>query len=91
MALRFAGDYFGVSLAEPQGGSSSLLEYFPELRSAPVPKNSQSGERPEENSGIYSATKGAPVFGGFKGFEKSQDQNTGAPAFGGFKVFERLK
>ena len=91
MALRFAGDYFGVSLAEPQGGSSSLLEYFPELRSAPVSKSAQSERLAEESSGIYSATKGAPVFGGFKKFEKAQDQNTGAPVFGGFKVFERSK
>jgi len=91
MALRFAGDYFGVSLAEPQAGSSSLLQYFPELRSAPVPKNAKSGKQVGESSGIYSATRSAPVFGGFKEFEKSQDQNTGAPAFGGFKVFERPK
>ena len=91
MAVRFAGDYFGVSLTEPQAGSSSLLQYFPELRSAPVPKNAKSGKQVGESSGIYSATRSAPVFGGFKEFEKSQDQNTGAPAFGGFKVFERPK
>jgi len=91
MALRFAGDYFGVSLAEPQAGSSTLLQYFPALRSAPVPKNAKSGKQVGDSSGIYSATRSAPVFGGFKEFEKSQDQNTGAPAFGGFKVFERPK
>jgi len=32
--MRYAGDYFGVSIAEPENrDSSKLLSYFPALRS----------------------------------------------------------
>ena len=33
MAVRYAGDYFGISLADSGGKSSVLLDYYPELRS----------------------------------------------------------
>jgi len=91
MAARFAGDYFGISLAGPGESTSTLLEYFPDLRSAPVARNAQTKEQPEKDSGVYREVKATPVFGGFKRFEKSEGRKAAAPVFGGFKTFEQPK
>lgn len=91
MAARFAGDYFGIALTGPQEGSSTLLEYFPDLRSAPVARNAQAKQESDKESDIYRSVKATPVFGGFKAFEKSKTQKQAAPVFGGFKTFEQPK
>lgn len=66
MAARFAGDYFGVSLASPET-RSSLVEYFPSLRTAGVKKKQEgvqpSGSRRPRTTGGYEAPG---QFGGFK-------------------------
>lgn len=64
MATRFAGDFFGVPLADEKEQSSELLSYFPELRS--VKKGAQ-----DTTPGARSIrdAKAAPLFTGFKTFE----------------------
>ena len=83
MAARFAGDYFGISLTEPNEGGSSLLKYFPSLRSAPVPKRA---ERTEKESRLYETVGAAPTFGGFKTFEVGSSKKAATPVFSGFKA-----
>ena len=91
MATRFAGDYFGIALGTPQVTTSKLLEYFPDLRSAPTSNKTRIGGQSDKDSEIYREVTDSPVFGGFKRFEKRGGQKSGAPVFGGFKTFEQPK
>lgn len=83
MAARFAGDYFGISLTEPDEGGSTLLKYFPSLRSAPVPKRAEGTEKEFK---LYETVGAAPTFGGFKTFEAGSSERVPTPVFGGFKA-----
>ena len=85
MATRFAGDFFGVPLTTPgESGGSSLLAYFPELRSVKQSKTSDEGESEEARS--FRGTKAVSPFVGFKTFEAPNEPKA-APVFAGFKGF----
>lgn len=85
MATRYAGDYFGISLAQPEDQSSVLLDYYPELRNPAKAKSDATGAR------SYGGTEAAKVFTGFKTFEAKDNQKTAVPVFPGFKTFEQPK
>lgn len=85
MATRYAGDYFGISLAQPEDKSSVLLDYYPELRKPATSKGDVTGAR------SYGGAEAAKVFTGFKTFEDKGNQKTAVPVFPGFKTFEQPK
>jgi len=62
MAVRYAGDYFGISLAEPEDKSSVLLSYYPELRN-PAKAADRTGKNEARSLGGVQAPK---FFTGFK-------------------------
>jgi len=86
MAVRYAGDYFGISLADSGGKSSVLLDYYPELRS-PAKKSEASPTGARSVGGA----EAAKVFTGFKTFEEKQGPKAAAPVFSGFKTIEKPK
>ena len=96
MATRFAGDFFGISLVDPgEEKGSTLLDYYPELRSLPKKaavtdgtEGEAEGETKEASARLYGGAQAAPVFGGFKTFEKTGEKQA-APLFTGFKTFEQ--
>ena len=80
MATRFAGDFFGVPLTTPgESGGSSLLAYFPELRSTKKSKTSDEGESEEARS--FRGTKAVSPFVGFKTFLCITSINSIKPRF----------
>lgn len=86
MAVRFAGDFFGIPLAtEGSGSSSSLLQYFPELKSIKKPEKVLKTGAAESVGG----TKAVSPFVGFKTMEASGKEQKAAPIFTGFKAFEQ--
>lgn len=86
MAIRYAGDFFGVSL-EPDDTTnrdkSTLLDYFPELR------NVQKRKEGEVDSGARSfrGRQAVSPFTGFKTLEASNENQKAAPEFFGYKQF----
>ena len=93
MATRFAGDFFGISLVDPEEEKGSrLLSYYPELRSLPkkaaAPEGEEGGQGPDQGARLYGGAEAAPVFTGFKTFEKTGGAKA-APLFSGFKTFEQ--
>ena len=81
MAVRFAGDFFGVPLVPRDEGKSALMSYFPELREV---KKKASGE--QEGARGVGGTKAATPFVGFKTFEAPEKEQKAAPMFAGFKT-----
>lgn len=67
MATRYAGDYFGISLAEDNAGSR-LLEYFPGLRKVTGTTVSE----PETDAKVKKEQTAPPAFAGFKTMERSR-------------------
>lgn len=91
MATRFAGDFFGIPLVAPgEGEGSSLVKYFPELKS--IKKGSQgSSVQPDLGPArSFGGGKAVTPFAGFKTFEVSNEKKA-APLFAGFKTFEQPK
>jgi len=87
MATRFAGDFFGIHLEAPGSREkSSLLEYFPELKTI---RKGQSGE--PEGARLYGGAVAVQPFTGFKTFESEKPVEKAAPLFPGFKTFEQPK
>lgn len=89
MTTRFAGDFFGIPLTSAEQNSrSSLIDYFPELKSV-----KQTASRPATSLGparsFGNATAVTP-FVGFKTFETTNERKA-APVFTGFKTFEQPK
>ena len=81
MAVRFAGDFFGVPLVDTQERDrSQLLDYFPELRSTQKGKASD-----QEGARSFRNVKAVGPFTGFKTLETSNQETTAAPVFSGFK------
>jgi hypothetical protein len=90
MATRFAGDFFGVSLIEPQRENSQLLDYYPELRRMAKQTGGSAAASGEEGARIYGGAKAVPSFSGFKTLEKnSSTEQKAAPLFYGFKTFSQ--
>lgn len=89
MATRFAGDFFGLSLAGPEE-ASSLFRYFPDLRSL-GDRSPLEQKRQEEGARLFGNAQAVSPFAGFKTFEKPQGQYKAAPVFSGFKTFEQPK
>lgn len=88
MAVRFAGDFFGVPLAAPgEDRDSELLKRFPELKT--IKKSGSAGG--EEGARLYGGAKAVQPFTGFKTFEASGGEKQAAPIFPGFKTFEQPK
>ena len=88
--MRFAGDYFGVSIAEPENrDSSKLLSYFPALRSTYGKTKGEKSEGPVQ----YGGTTAVQPFAGFKpnigkdNSDQIKKPGTGT-AFGGSKPGE---
>lgn len=83
MAVRFAGDFFGVPLTTREEESrSTLLGYFPELRSTAKAKPSD-----EDGARGFRNVKAVTPFAGFKTLEKAGGEAKVAPLFTGFKEF----
>jgi len=82
VAVRFAGDYFGIPLTEGRGAESELLKYFPSLKKVEKSDSAQVGAR------SFGGTKAVTPFTGFKTFEATGDGKKGAPVFTGFKTPE---
>ena len=91
MATRFAGDFFGVSLVDPEREDSRLLDYYPELRRLVKTSSSSGGSSEDEGARLYGGAKAVPAFSGFKTFEKAGKEQAAAPLFYGFKTFEQPK
>jgi|DEB0MinimDraft_3_1074331.scaffolds.fasta_scaffold82111_2 hypothetical protein len=86
MAVRFAGDFFGVPLTTPEEDrGSELLRYFPELKTI----KKQAGQ--EEGARLYGGAKAVGPFTGFKTLEAPDAEQKAAPVFTGFKTFEQPK
>jgi hypothetical protein len=86
---RFAGDYFGISIAdEDDGGTSKLLSYFPGLRNTFGKKS----ERDENQPVQFGNKTAAKPFGGFKpnlgSMSSGNESSNKTPAFGGSKPGE---
>lgn len=61
--MRFAGDYFGVSIAEPENSDSSkLLSYFPELHNIYGKNKGEKSKGPTQ----YGEVTAIKPFAGFK-------------------------
>ena len=95
MSVRFAGDFFGISLVDPgeDDQGSALMKYYPELRNLPkkADKTNEFGIKEKEKSArLYGGAEAAPVFSGFKTFGQSATFKP-APLFTGFKTFEQSK
>ena len=71
MTTRYAGDYFGISLAGDDGSESSseLLKYFPGLRTIGKTAKPQEQEGAESKGGFKVPT----AFAGFKTLEKPRE------------------
>jgi len=82
VAIRFAGDYFGIPLTEDRGADSELLKYFPSLRKVEKSGSAQEGARG------FGGTKAVTPFTGFKTFEAVNEDKKTAPVFTGFKTPE---
>lgn len=68
MATRYAGDYFGISLADGSE-SSELLKYFPGLKSV------GRVNKPEQEGAVTEGGFTVPApFAGFKTLEKSKSR-----------------
>ena len=71
MPTRYAGDYFGISLADEDQTSSKLLKYFPELKGRGLvddaPKSSSDKGESAVTAGGY---KVPPSFAGFKTYRR---------------------
>ena len=82
--MRLAGDYFGISLTDPdQSQGSTLLNYFPDLR-----KTFGNKKTPEERANEPQLVGGASSlkpFGGFKASEASRSEPQSVKPFAGFK------
>lgn len=88
MAMRFAGDFFGVPLVAPEErDNSSLLKYFPELKNI----GKQNAEEGVKGARGYGGTVAIQPFTGFKTQEITQERKATAPLFAGFKTFEQPK
>lgn len=88
MAVRFAGDFFGVPLTAPGNDDGSLLmDYFPELKTV----KKTAGESEEQGARLYGGAKAVQPFTGFKTFEAPREEQKTAPSFFGFKTFEQPK
>lgn len=86
MAIRFAGDFFGVPLTSATSEeSSTLLQYFPELKSIKKPSTTSKETGAESLGG----SKAVSPFVGFKTFETTAKEPKAAPVFAGFKTFEQ--
>jgi hypothetical protein len=82
MAVRYAGDYFGISLAEPEDKSSVLLGYYPELRNP-----AKAAEGADKNEArLVGGVQAPKTFTGFKTFEAKGGQQAAAPLFTGYKT-----
>jgi len=90
MATRFAGDFFGLSLASPEKETSSLFRYFPDLRTLGS-KSPVERKREQDGARLFGNAQAVSPFTGFKTFEKPQGQYRAAPVFSGFKTFEQPK
>lgn len=85
--MRFAGDFFGAPLTTPQEDrESSLIDYFPELKSIrrTTPASADEGAR------AYGGAKAVTPFAGFKTMQ-DPGRSQSAPQFFGFKTFEQQK
>jgi hypothetical protein len=81
MAVRFAGDFFGVPLVNPQESEGSkLLSYFPELKNPKKATGSKEGARSAGDQ------KAVTPFVGYKTFEAPENQAEAIPLFSGFKT-----
>lgn len=89
MATRFAGDFFGVSLVEPDREESRLLDYYPELRRLAKSGAAQNGSDGDSGARLYGGAKAAPTFTGFKTFERGSGEFKAAPGFFGFQTFDQ--
>lgn len=82
MAVRFAGDFFGVPLVTKEESRSSLIDYFPGLKQIKASSADQDGARG------FGGAKAATPFAGFKTFEAPAGEKKAAPVFAGFKTPE---
>jgi len=87
MAVRYAGDFFGIPLADTKEENSMLLKYYPELKK---PGQRKAGEE-VEGARSFGDRQAAAPFIGFKTFEAKKNQQVAAPVFSGFKTFEQTK
>lgn len=88
MAVRFAGDFFGIPLSVPgQDEGSQLLDYFPELKTI----KKRASDQQESGARLYGGAKAVQPFTGFKTFEAPESEQKAAPSFFGFKTFEQPK
>jgi hypothetical protein len=82
MAVRYAGDFFGIPLTAPQESEGSrLLSYFPELKTPSKASKTQEGAR------SVGDTKAVTPFSGYKTFEAPKEERQATPLFSGFKTF----
>lgn len=89
MATRFAGDFFGIPLVAPgEDEGSSLVKYFPELKSIKKGSQGASGQSDLGPARSFGGAKAVTPFAGFKTFEVSNEKKA-APLFAGFKTFEQ--
>lgn len=81
MAVRYAGDFFGIPLTAPQESEGSkLLGYFPELKTPKAAEGNQEGAR------SVGGKAAVTPFSGYKTFEVPEDKPQVAPLFSGFKT-----
>ena len=81
MAVRFAGDFFGVPLvSREEERQSTLLDYFPDLRSTAKAK-----QQDDEGARGFRNVRAVSPFTGFKTLEKASGEAKVPPVFTGFK------
>jgi len=85
--MRFAGDFFGVPLTtQREDKESTLIDYFPELRSI----KRGASQASDEGAKSYGGARAVTPFAGFKTME-NPGRSESAPQFFGFKTFDQPK
>lgn len=85
--MRLAGDYFGISLIDPnESQGSTLLDYFPDLRK--TFGNKKTTEERENEPQLFGGASSLKPFGGFKPTLDNRSFGKTEQAFGGFKESE---
>ncbi len=88
MAVRFAGDFFGVPLTPTrEDEQSTLLGYFPELKTI----KRREGAEEDKSARAYGGLSAVQPFTGFKTLSTAEERKTAVPVFPGFKTFEQPK
>lgn len=71
MASRYAGDFFGISLAGPDESTSKLLNYFPELKGRGLVDTTSKGKSEEaDGATTVGGYRVPPSFAGFKTYRR---------------------